>query len=238
LDALKALGCTRVLILPAYPQYSATTSASVFDAVYAWAAKTRTLPEFRFINHFHDAPDYISALAGRVRHHWQVHGRANVLVMSFHGVPERSLLLGDPYHCECLKTARLLAEQLGLAKEQFRVTFQSRLGRAKWLQPYTEPTLIEMAKAGVKRVDVMCPAFVSDCLETLEEISQEARHAFLSAGGQEFHYIACLNDDPAWISALANITAQHLQGWPTLEPVDSGALALSHTRALTQGAKQ
>jgi ferrochelatase len=238
LDALKTAGVTRVLILPAYPQYSATTTASLFDAVYAWTAATRNIPELRFINHYHDDPRYIAALAGRVQQYWQANGRPDELVMSFHGVPERSLLLGDPYHCECLKTARLLAGQLGLSKHQYRITFQSRLGRAKWLQPYTEPTLIEMAKAGVKRVDVICPAFVSDCLETLEEINQEAREAFLHAGGKAFHYIACLNDDPVWISALADITAQHLQGWPTLKTVDTAALALSRAQALALGAKQ
>lgn len=238
LDQLKAEGVTRVLIVPAYPQYSATTTASLFDAVYAWAAKVRNLPELRFINHYHDDTRYIAALAARVRHHWQDHGRPDVLLMSFHGVPERTLHLGDPYHCECFKTARLLAEALGLSKEQYKVSFQSRLGRAKWLQPYTEPTLIAMGQAGVKRVDVVCPAFTSDCLETLEEINMEAREAFLHAGGQEFHYIACLNDDPAWITALSEITQQHLQGWPTRTPVDAAALAASRAAALALGARQ
>lgn len=238
LDVLKAAGVTRVLILPAYPQYSATTTASVFDAVYTWAAATRNIPELRFINHYHDDPRYIAALAGRVQHYWDTNGRPDELVMSFHGVPERTLQLGDPYHCECFKTARLLAEQLGLAKSQYRVTFQSRLGRAKWLQPYTEPTLIEMGQAGVKRVDVICPAFVSDCLETLEEIDQEAREAFLHAGGQAFHYIPCLNDDPTWVTALGDIAQQHLQGWPTLAAPDAVVLAQSRQQALALGAKQ
>lgn len=238
LDALKAAGTTRILILPAYPQYSATTTASLFDAVYLWASKVRNLPELRFINHYHDDPRYIAALAASVQRYWQNNGRPNVLVMSFHGVPERTLQLGDPYHCECFKTARLLAEHLGLSKDQFKVTFQSRLGRAKWLEPYTEPTLIDMGKAGVKRVDVVCPAFTSDCLETLEEINQEAREAFLHAGGQEFHYIACLNDDPAWITALCDITQQHLQGWPTQTVPNDARLAASKAAALAQGAKQ
>lgn len=237
LDALKAEGATRVLIVPAYPQYSATTTASLFDAVYQWAATVRSIPELRFINHYHDDPRYIAALASRVSQHWLVHGRPDMLVMSFHGVPERTLHLGDPYHCECFKTARLLAEQLGLRADQFKVTFQSRLGRAKWLQPYTEPTLIAMGKAGVKRVDVICPAFTSDCLETLEEINQEAREAFLHAGGQAFHYIACLNDDDAWIAALGEITQQHLQGWPTLTTPDDQTLAASRASALALGAK-
>jgi len=238
LDQLKREGSTRVLIVPAYPQYSATTTASLFDAVYAWAATVRNLPELRFVNHYHDDPRYIAALAGRVQRYWQANGRPDVLLMSFHGVPERTLQLGDPYHCECQKTARLLAEALGLGKEQYKVTFQSRLGRAKWLQPYTEPTLIAMGKAGVKRVDVVCPAFTSDCLETLEEIDQEAREAFLHAGGQAFHYIPCLNDDPAWISALGSIAQQHLQGWPTQVRPDAQALAASKVRAQALGASQ
>ncbi len=237
LDALKAAGSTRILILPAYPQYSATSTASLFDAVYAWAGQVRALPELRFVNHYHDDPRYIAALAGSIRRYWQANGRPDQLVMSFHGVPERTLLLGDPYHCECLKTARLLAEQLGLAQELYKVTFQSRLGRAKWLQPYTEPSLIAMAKAGVRRVDVVCPAFTSDCLETLEEINIEGRVAFLQAGGKEFHYIACLNDDPAWITALCEITQQHLAGWPTKTEVDADALAASRAAALARGAK-
>jgi len=215
LDALKAAGATRILILPAYPQYSATTSASLFDAVYAWAGRVRTLPELRFVNHYHDDARYIAALAASIERYWKANGRPDQLVMSFHGVPERTLHLGDPYQCECFKTARLLAEKLGLTQAQFKITFQSRLGRAKWLQPYTEPSLIAMGQAGIKRVDVVCPAFTSDCLETLEEINMEGRAAFLQAGGKEFHYIPCLNDDPAWISALCEITQQHLTGWPT-----------------------
>ncbi|MDD5030729.1 MAG: ferrochelatase [Rhodoferax sp.] len=236
LDALKAGGATRILLLPAYPQYSATTTASLWDAVYQWTGKTRTIPELRFVNHYHDDPRYIAALAASVRQHWQANGRLDVLVMSFHGVPERTLHLGDPYHCECRKTARLLAQALDLSKEQFKVTFQSRLGRAKWLEPYTEPTLISMGQAGVKRVDLICPAFTSDCLETLEEINQEARAAFLTAGGQEFHYIACLNDQADWIGALAGITEQQLQGWPTRLAPDLAALTTSRENALALGA--
>ena len=237
LDALKAAGTTRVLIMPAYPQYSATTTASLFDAVYAWAGKVRNLPELRFVNHYHDDPGYIKALALSIERYWKSNGRPDQLVMSFHGVPERTLHLGDPYHCECMKTARLLAEQLGLAKDQFKVTFQSRLGRAKWLEPYTEPTLIAMGQAGVKRVDVVCPGFTSDCLETLEEIAMEGREAFLHAGGKAFNYIACLNDDPAWITALCEVTQQHLSGWPTQAGHDVQALAASRAAALALGAK-
>ena len=148
LDQLKADGVTRVLILPAYPQYSGTTTASVFDAVYTWAARMRRIPEFRFINHYHDDPGYIAALADKIRRHWQLNGQAEQLVMSFHGVPERTLHLGDPYHCECQKTARLLADKLALPKDRYKVTFQSRFGKAKWLEPYTEPTLVQLAQLG------------------------------------------------------------------------------------------
>jgi ferrochelatase len=235
---MKAEGVTRVLVVTAYPQYSATTTASVFDAVYQWAQITRAIPELRFVNHYHDHADYISALAASVERHWKKNGKPDKLVMSFHGVPERTLHLGDPYHCECFKTARLLGNKLGLTKDQYQVTFQSRLGRAKWLEPYTEPTLIAMGKAGVKRVDVMCPGFTSDCLETLEEINMEAREAFLHAGGKEFHYIPCLNDDPEWITALCNVTQQHLLGWNTLESVDPQALQASRDAALALGASK
>ena len=238
LDALKTEGVTRVLIVPAYPQYSATTTASLFDAVYAWAGKVRNLPELRFINRYHDDSRYIAALATSLQRYWSVNGRPDQLVMSFHGVPERTLHLGDPYHCECFKTARLLAEQLGLSKEQFKVTFQSRLGRAKWLEPYTEPTLIALGQAGVKRVDVVCPGFTSDCLETLEEIDMEGRAAFLLAGGKAFHYIPCLNDDPEWITALCNISERHLGGWNTQKAPDQLAMAASRNEALAMGAKQ
>ena len=238
LDALKADGVTRVLVLPAYPQYSATTTASLFDAVYAWAARTRAIPELRFVNHYHDDPLYIDALAKRVRKHWQDNGRGDRLVMSFHGVPQRTLQLGDPYHCESFKTARLLAHSLGLEKEQYKVTFQSRLGRAKWLEPYTEPSLIAMARAGVARVDLVCPGFTSDCLETLEEINMEGRHAFLDAGGKEFHYIDCLNDQKEWIDALCGVALRHMGGWDTGQPVNAAELAASRDRAVALGAKQ
>lgn len=238
LDQLKADGVTRVLILPAYPQYSGTTTASVFDAVYSWAAKVRRIPEFRFINHYHDDDGYITALAKNIRAHWQQNGQAEQLVMSFHGVPERTLALGDPYHCECHKTGRLLAEKLGLRKEHYQITFQSRFGKAKWLQPYTEPTLTSLGKSGVKSVDVVCPGFTGDCLETLEEISLEARRAFMQAGGKTFNYIPCLNDSPHWLAAMSELCIQHLGGWPTTEAVDAQTLADTRARAKALGAAQ
>jgi protoporphyrin/coproporphyrin ferrochelatase len=238
LDELKAAGVRRVLVLPLYPQYSATTTASVNDAVHAWSQKVRWVPELRFVSRYHDHPDYIEALARRAAEHWRVEGRPDKLVMSFHGVPKRTLGLGDPYHCECLKTARLLAERLDLRPDQWTATFQSRFGRAEWLQPYTEPTLRQMAAEGVSRVDVMCPGFTGDCLETLEEIAQEARDAFLQAGGKSFHYIPCLNDQHEWMAALAQVAIQHLGGWPTQEPAgaDAASLGSQRERALALGA--
>ncbi len=236
MDQLKAQGVTRVLVLPLYPQYSATTTASVADAVYAWAQRTRHVPELRFVNRYHDDPGYIAALAKRVEDHWMSHGRPDKLLLSFHGVPRRTLALGDPYHCECLKTARLLGERLRLGKDDMVVTFQSRLGRAEWLQPYTEPTLIALAQKGIKRVDVLCPGFTSDCLETLEEIDQEGRAAFLQAGGQEFNYLPCLNDQHEWIAALAAVAINHLQGWPTTLADDPVAREQQRQRALAAGA--
>jgi len=237
LDALRAEGVTRVLVLPAYPQYSGATTASVIDDVARWSLQTRHLPELRFINRYHDQPQHIAALADSVRRHWAEHGRSDKLVMSFHGMPARTLALGDPYHCECLKTGRLLAEALGLAREQWLVTFQSRFGKAKWLEPYTEPSLIKLAQEGLKSVTLICPGFSADCLETLEEINQEAREAFLHAGGQRFSYVPCLNDDPAGMRALADLAEQHLQGWPTREVADASALAAQRERALALGAK-
>jgi ferrochelatase len=216
LTQLKNQGADKILILPAYPQYSATTTASVFDSVTKHYQQVRNVPELRFIKHYHDHPAYIQALRTSVLQHWEQHGRPEKLVMSFHGLPEAFLKRGDPYHCECYKTARLLAEQLGLSKEQYVVCFQSRLGRAKWLQPYTEPTVIQLAKDGTKRIDVICPGFTADCLETLEEIAMEVKQAFMVAGGKEFNYIPCLNSRTEWMQGLAEIAEQHLIGWPTM----------------------
>jgi ferrochelatase len=213
LSALQAGGAARILVLSAYPQYSGTTTASVIDAVGAWAAGQRSVPEFRFVNSYYDDAGYIDALARRIQRHWRDHGKPQQLLMSFHGIPERSVNLGDPYRDQCLRTAALLAHRLQLDDAGYTVSFQSRFGKAKWLEPYTEPTLRALAQRGVKKVDVVCPGFTSDCLETLEEIAQEARDAFLAAGGEQFHYIPCLNDETEWIAALGGIAQRNL--WQT-----------------------
>ena len=216
LSELRLKNVDRLLVLPMYPQYSATTTASVFDAVAAHVKTIRNVPEIRCVKHFHDHPGYIEALKRSVLDHWTkvgTLGKGDKLVISFHGVPKRTLDLGDPYHCECQKTARLLAESLGLRAGDYVVTFQSRFGRAEWLQPYTAPTLRRLAADGCARVDVICPGFATDCLETLEEIAIEGKNEFLSAGGKQFHYIACLNGAPAFIAALADLAQQQMQGW-------------------------
>ena len=216
LQKLKQDGCERILILPAYPQYSATTTASIFDAVFDHYTQIRNVPELRFAKHYHDDQGYIQALRQSVLAQWAMSGKPDKLIMSFHGVPKRTLLLGDPYHCERHKTGRLLAEQLGLTPDQYLVTFQSRFGKAEWLQPYTAPSLQKLAKEGVKSVDVICPGFASDCLETLEEIAMEVRHDFLTAGGTTFNYIPCLNENNLWIQAMADLVERHMVGWPTM----------------------
>jgi ferrochelatase len=216
LDRLKVERCERIAVIPAYPQYSGTTTASVWDAVFAHYAQVRDVPELRLVREYHDHDGYLNALHDSVLNYWEAHGRGDKLVMSFHGVPKRTLMLGDPYHCQCHKTARLLAARLGLSQDEYLVTFQSRFGKAEWLQPYTAPTLQQLAREGVQRVDVICPGFTSDCLETLEEIAMEVKHDFEAAGGKQFHYIPCLNESPAWINGLAEIAEQHLIGWPTM----------------------
>jgi ferrochelatase len=241
LARLKQQNCTRILLLPLYPQYAGSTSATALDAAYAWLQKSRNQPEIRSVRNFHDHPGYIAALAASVREHWAAHGlpgKSYRLMLSFHGVPKRTLELGDPYHCECLKTGRLVTEALGLRQEQVAICFQSRFGKAEWLQPYTAPTLHQLAKEGVERVDVMCPGFTSDCLETLEEIAMEGKADFLSAGGKTYHYIPCLNERPDWITALADIVSHHLAGWPTRTSGDAAALEHSARRASERGAKR
>ena len=201
-DGLNKLSnCGKIVVIPLYPQYSGSTAESVRDVIG---------PKVPMVENFHDHPAYIAALAAGVQRHWAAHGKGEKLVMSFHGLPKRAVDLGDPYQAQCLVTAKLLAGALRIAPAEYAVTFQSRFGAAEWLQPYTEPTLIDLAKQGTRRVDVVCPGFVSDCLETLEEIAIEARHAFLDAGGREFHALPCLNESPEWIAALADLSARAL----------------------------
>jgi len=237
LDALCAAGATRVLVFPAYPQYCAATTASVLDDVGAWMARTRRLPELRFVNHYHDDGGYLAALETTVRRHWAAEGRGRVLLMSFHGMPARTLALGDPYHCECHKTARLLADRLGLGNGEWAVSFQSRFGRARWLGPATDATLVQLARGGAAGVDVLCPGFAADCLETLEEIAMEGRAAFLGAGGTTFHYLPCLNDSPEGMRALAGVALRHLQGWD-LAPISEEERRQRRARASALGATQ
>ena len=235
MERLEAAGCDRILVVPLYPQYAASTTAAAMDAVYAHTRETRRMPALRAIDCFHDDPGYIKALAQAVNDYWMKHGRPDRLVLSFHGLPRRALDQGDPYHCHCRKTARLLAAELGLDATQHVVTFQSRFGRAEWLKPYTAEVLVSLAREGVGRVDVFCPGFVSDCLETLEEIGVEGRQTFLAAGGRDFHLIPCLNEHPLWIAALTGIVLRNLQGW-LVTPPDAEARAATLARAVALGA--
>lgn len=227
---LKAQHCDKILVLPLYPQYAASSTASVFDALWDALIHTRNVPEIRTVRSFHDHPAYIAALAASVRQHWAQHGQAEKLLMSFHGVPKYTLDKGDPYHCQCQKTGRLLAEALGLNSEQYLVSFQSRFGAAEWIKPYTAPTLAAWGKQGVKSVDVICPGFAADCLETLEEIAMECKAEFLNAGGKTFHYIPALNERDESIAALGDIVQQHLQGW--IGDKQAAQAAAEHSRTL------
>jgi len=238
LDQLRAAGARRILVLPLYPQYSASTTAATFDAVSLELRRWRWLPELRFINHYHDEPAYIDALAESVRDYWSVNGEPDKLVMSFHGIPRDYFLAGDPYFCECHKTARLLAEKLQLPQHRWQLTFQSRLGPKEWLKPYTDQTLQALAKEGIRNVHVMCPGFSADCLETLEEIAMENRDTFLAAGGENYGYIPCLNDRPAHIAMLSGLVMKHVQGWlPTQTRAEQEKeLAQRKARAVATGA--
>ena len=219
LQQLQQANVRKLLVLPLYPQYSVSTTASVFDAVSKALKDTFWLPELRFINHYHDDERYIAALAQSVTTHWQSHER-NHLLFSFHGLPQRYLYQGDPYHCQCLKTARLLAEKLQLNEKEWTVSFQSRVGREQWLSPYTDKTLLKFAREGIKRVTVICPGFAVDCLETFEEIALRNKAGFLAAGGESFAYIPALNDDVAHVQGLSHLVQRHVQGWLPLNKSD------------------
>ena len=233
---LRANGCDRILALPLYPQYAASTTGSAFDAVFQAFRRIRNVPALRMIKHFHDDPGYIGALAQSVREYWIKTGRPTHLVVSFHGAPRVTLERGDPYHCECQKTGRLLLEALQWPGERASITFQSRFGRAEWLKPYTADVLHELGVKKTERVDVVCPGFVSDCLETLEEIALEGKAAFLGAGGQAFHYIECLNERDDWMKALAALVLANLHGW--LESPGQEDAQRGRERALAMGAKR
>ncbi len=213
-DRMRHAHVGRILVVPMYPQYSATSTASVLDGVMHWMLGQRDVPELRWVRDFHDDPGYVEALAQSVLTAWDVRGRPDRLLLSFHGLPRRNITLGDPYQEQCLRTAQRLAEVLQLPPDMWAVSFQSRFGRARWIEPYTVDTLHAWGRAGVGRVDVVCPGFVADCLETLEEIAIEARKEFLTAGGREFYAIPCLNDSPRFVSALADLVQRQLQGWP------------------------
>ncbi|GAC1625761.1 MAG: ferrochelatase [Nevskia sp.] len=221
LAELDARNVRRIVVLPLYPQYSGSTTAAAYDAVFAELRQRRWLPELQTIGSYHDHPSYIAALANSVRRHWQAQGRGQHLLISFHGVPQRYVELGDPYYCQCQKTARLLAEALALAKDDYSVSFQSRFGRTPWVQPYTDQTVVKLAQAGVRTLDAICPGFSADCLETLEEVSLRYAEDFTGAGGERMRYIPALNDHPEHIEALCGVLAPLLQSRPF--PVESPA---------------
>ncbi|MEE2024909.1 MULTISPECIES: ferrochelatase [Alkalimonas] len=206
-------GVRKLVVLPLYPQYSGSTSASTFDAIARDFTQRRWLPDFRFISHYHDFQPYIAAAAQQIKSFWQQHGRPEKLLFSYHGIPKRYLLNGDPYHCECYKTSRLIAEQLGLTDADYLTCFQSRFGREEWLKPYTDETLKSLPAQGVKHVQVFCPGFSADCLETIEEIGEENKEYFLHAGGEHYQYIPALNDNPEHIDALCQLIEQNLAHW-------------------------
>ena len=231
IEQLQRDGVRRLLVLPLYPQYSATSTGSVIDAVADTLKALRWPPELRLVNDYHDDPAHIEALAASIEAFWAARGRGDRLLLSFHGIPERYLRAGDPYFCQCHATARLLRERLGLAPGDMTVSFQSRVGRERWLHPYTDVTVRELARAGVKKLDVVSPGFAVDCLETLEEIAMQNREFFLEAGGSDLRYIAALNDSPDQVQAMAGLILRHTQGWPEFAPDYDAAAAQARQQA-------
>ena len=199
-----------IIVLPLYPQYAGATTGSTFDAIAKTFTQLRWVPELQFINGYHKSEGYLDALCTTIKRHIEAHGQPDKFIFSYHGTPERYLKKGDPYHCFCHQTTRLVREKLGFDEAQVMTTFQSRFGREPWLQPYTDKTLEQLPKDGVKHIAVICPGFSSDCLETIEEIDMEARESFIEHGGEQFHYIPCLNDDPVHIDALVGILEKRL----------------------------
>lgn len=235
LRELRAAGARRVLVLPLYPQYAAATSASIFDAASAELACWRWVPDFRFVSAYHAEPEYLDALAASVREHRAAHGTGEHLVMSFHGIPKAYFLAGDPYYCHCQETARLLAARLGLTDENYSVSFQSRFGPKEWLKPYTDARLGELAARGMRRVDVICPGFAADCLETLEEIAIQYGERFKAAGGEQLSYVPALNDRADHLSFLQALVLRQIRGWPEAErefDAAAGSAAAARARAL------
>jgi len=232
IDRLLEKGARRLLVLPLYPQYSGTTTASVIDAVARKLNHLRWVPETRFINQYHDEHGYIASLEASIREFWHENGRGTKLMFSFHGVPRSTLLKGDPYHCQCQKTARLIAGALELGDDEWVLSFQSRVGREEWLRPYTDETIIELAEQGLDRLDVVCPGFSTDCLETLEEIAMQNAELFQESGGKTLHYIPALNARDDHLEFLSNLIERHLGGWPTSYTADPS----SSERAIAMGA--
>lgn len=235
LQALQAKGCDKILVLPLYPQYAGATTASTFDAVFDELKQWRWVPALRTVSHYYRHPGYIEALANSIREYQQVHDKPDLLVMSYHGIPQRYWDNGDPYPCQCFTTSRLVAEKLGLKEDEYKVTFQSRFGKEPWVQPYTDETLKSLPAQGIKHVQVICPGFSADCLETIGEIGEENREYFEEAGGETFGYIPCLNDRADHLDALADVVLTHLQGWDT--PLSTEELETVKTRALARSAK-
>jgi len=241
LRQLRADNVQRLLVLPLYPQYSAATTASTFDAVSAELARWRWQPELRTVNGYWDTPGYVNALADSVREYWEREGRGQHLLFSFHGLPRRNLELGDPYHCFCRGTARRVAQALELDDAHWSVAFQSRVGPAEWLQPYTDEVIKDFGRKGMNRLDVICPGFSADCLETLEEIELRYGEQFRAAGGGELNYIPALNARPGHVRFLADLVMQHVQGWPEASSMWNrnrvyGRLAEARQRAEALGA--
>jgi len=212
-DELRKKNCTKIILLPLYPQYAASSTASAMDSLWRILLKTRNVPAIRTIRNYHDHPAYINALKTSVLDFWKKNGKPSILVMSFHGIPKRSLLQGDPYHCECHKTGRLLAEALNLKSTEYQVCFQSRFGKAEWLKPYFVDVIKNLGNKREENIHVICPGFSSDCLETLEEINIEGKAIFKEHGGKKYQYIPALNDSPIWINAMSEILSAHLNGW-------------------------
>ena len=212
-DSLRGKNCTKILLFPLYPQYAASSSASAMDSLWRILMRTRNVPEIRTVRHYHDHPAYIDALKKSILSFWDKHGKPSKLIMSFHGIPKKSLMEGDPYHCECHKTGRLLAEALKLKEGDYQVCFQSRFGQAEWLKPYFSEVIEALGKSKESYVQVVCPGFSSDCLETLEEINMEGLEIFKSNGGMDYKYIPALNDSSAWIEAMQEIAESHMHGW-------------------------